>query len=140
MKKDAINDYVVMGKHRSHQPGPDWHQSFRPLQAALFPPAAKSSSRCASADAIRAPTFDLTISTRSSRDRIREADEFYSTVIPRNLSGDAKNVMRQSFAGMLWSKQFYHYVVRDWLHGDPSGPTPPRDAPAGPQPRLAAPL
>ena len=57
--------------------------------------------------------------------RIREADEFYATVIPEALSSDAKNVMRQSLAGMMWSKQFYHYVVRDWLHGDPGGPRPP---------------
>ena len=28
-------------------------------------------------------------------------------------------------AGMLWSKQFYHYVVWDWLKGDPE-PKPPR--------------
>jgi hypothetical protein len=33
--------------------------------------------------------------------------------------------MRQSFAGLLWSKQFYHYVVRDWLEGDPAFPPPP---------------
>ena len=40
--------------------------------------------------------------------RQQEADDFYSTVIPRDLSLDARNVMRQAFAGMLWSKQFYH--------------------------------
>lgn len=34
-------------------------------------------------------------------------------------------VQRQAFAGLLWSKQFYHYVVRDWLDGDLNQPTPP---------------
>ena len=58
-------------------------------------------------------------------DRIREADEFYAAVAPRELSGDACSVMRQAFAGMLWSKQFYHYVVRRWLTGDPAFPQPP---------------
>jgi hypothetical protein len=58
-------------------------------------------------------------------DRIREADEFYATVIPPELSADGRNVMRQAFGGMLWSKQFYHYVVRDWLKGDPACPPPP---------------
>jgi len=57
--------------------------------------------------------------------RQREADEFYTTVIPESLSDDAKSVMRQAFAGMMWSKQFYHYVVRDWLSGDPGQPAPP---------------
>jgi hypothetical protein len=59
--------------------------------------------------------------------RQRDADEFFATVIPGELSADARSVMRQAFAGLLWSKQFYHYVVKDWLSGDP-GCTPP---PAG---------
>jgi hypothetical protein len=62
---------------------------------------------------------------RSFALRQREADEFYSTIIPPNLSADAKSVMRQAFAGMLWSKQFYHYVIKNWLEGDPGNPTPP---------------
>ena len=64
--------------------------------------------------------FDMVVTHR-----LREADEFYATVIPGHLSGDAKNVMRQAFAGMLWSKQFYNYVVKDWLDGDPNEPPPP---------------
>ena len=52
--------------------------------------------------------------------RKREADEFYATVIPASLSEDRRRVMRQSLAGMLWSKQFYDYDVDAWLadHGD----------------------
>ena len=46
-------------------------------------------------------SFDKTFALRQ-----READEFYATVIPQHLSPDAQNVMRQGFAGMLWSKQF----------------------------------
>jgi len=57
--------------------------------------------------------------------RRREADDFYATLIPHDLSRDAQQVMRQAFAGMLWSKQFYHYVVRPWLEGDPGNPPPP---------------
>ena len=57
--------------------------------------------------------------------RIAEADEFYADLAPADLSDDAKHVQRQAFAGMLWSKQFYHYVVRDWLDGDPAMPEPP---------------
>jgi hypothetical protein len=57
--------------------------------------------------------------------RMQEADEFYDSRIPKNLSTDARMVVRQAYAGMLWSKQFYHYDVSTWLEGDPSGPTPP---------------
>src|SRR5258708_6560317 len=60
-----------------------------------------------------------------------EADEFYRAVIPQDLSPDAQNVMRQGFAGMLWSKQYYHYVVKDWLEGDPGNPSPPPDRKKG---------
>jgi hypothetical protein len=57
--------------------------------------------------------------------RREEANEFYDVVLPAKLSADAKMVARQAFAGMLWSKQYYHYVVSDWLEGDPVGPPPP---------------
>jgi Mannosylglycerate hydrolase MGH1-like glycoside hydrolase domain/Glycosyl hydrolase family 63 C-terminal domain len=63
--------------------------------------------------------------------RRKEADEFYSTIISQDLSADTQNVMRQGFAGMLWSKQFYHYVVKDWLQGDADNPQPPEERRTG---------
>jgi len=59
--------------------------------------------------------------------RQKEADDFYSSRIPKQLSADAKSVMRQALSGMLISKQFYHYDVLSWLEGDPAGPTPPAE-------------
>ena len=47
--------------------------------------------------------------------RLREADEFYANIIPARLSDDSQLVVRQAFAGMLWTKQFYNYPVRDWM-------------------------
>jgi hypothetical protein len=58
--------------------------------------------------------------------RIAEADEFFTSLTSPGLSDDAKSVQRQAFAGLLWSKQFYHYIVRDWLAGDPAMPKPPQ--------------
>lgn len=57
--------------------------------------------------------------------RIQEADEFYTVLQPPHLSDDEKLVQRQAFAGLLWTKQFYHYSVELWLKGDPNGPKPP---------------
>jgi hypothetical protein len=54
-----------------------------------------------------------------------EADEFYASVIPQTCDPDTRAIMRQAFAGLLWTKQFYHYIVRDWLKGDPAYPAPP---------------
>src|SRR6266850_5841653 len=65
------------------------------------------------------------------RARKQEADEFYEEVIPRSLSEDARGVMRQALAGMLWSKQYYNYVVRDWLEGDTGQPAPPAERKLG---------
>ena len=57
--------------------------------------------------------------------RIAEADEFYHALTPRGADQETRNVARQAYAGLLWSKQFYNYVVRDWLVGDPGQPKPP---------------
>ncbi len=57
--------------------------------------------------------------------RRAEADSFYQTYAPESMSEDARNVQRQAFAGLLWSKQFYYYDVAMWLDGDPAGPPPP---------------
>ena len=51
--------------------------------------------------------------------RAREADAFYAELTPAGASDDEALVLRQALAGMLWSKQFYHYDVERWLDGDP---------------------
>lgn len=57
--------------------------------------------------------------------RLQEANEFYQRVTPFSLSNDLQNVQRQAFAGMLWCKQYYHYIIEDWLKGDAATPQPP---------------
>jgi hypothetical protein len=59
--------------------------------------------------------------------RIREADEFYADIQKDITDEDARRVQRQAFAGMIWSKQFFHYDVTQWLNGDPAQPPPPSD-------------
>ncbi|HYA10016.1 MAG TPA: hypothetical protein VEG24_10490, partial [Gaiellaceae bacterium] len=57
--------------------------------------------------------------------RLDEADEFYAELTPAEATADEALVLRQSLAGMLWSKQLYYYDVARWLDGDPTQPTPP---------------
>ncbi|HEY4305102.1 MAG TPA: hypothetical protein VGM82_11575 [Gemmatimonadaceae bacterium] len=57
--------------------------------------------------------------------RIADADEFYRPLAPAEVSSDERLIQRQAFAGLLWSKQFYHYDVRRWLRGDSAFPAPP---------------
>lgn len=69
----------------------------------------------------KGPTsFDAIFARRKA-----QADEFYEELQPKNLDEDMKRVQRQALAGMLWSKQFYHYDVDQWLMGDPGQPPPP---------------
>ncbi|TGZ79784.1 Six-hairpin glycosidase [Ascodesmis nigricans] len=54
-----------------------------------------------------------------------EADEFYWRISPLPMTDDLRNIQRQAFAGMLWTKQFYHFVWEQWANGDPAQPPPP---------------
>ncbi len=58
-------------------------------------------------------------------DRIREADDYSSALLPGRLSEEERRIARQGYAGLLWTKQFYHFSVKDWLEGDPAHPAPP---------------
>ena len=57
--------------------------------------------------------------------RIAEADEFYNTLLPATADPEDRTIQRRAFAGLLWTKQFYNYIIRDWLKGDPLMPPPP---------------
>jgi hypothetical protein len=63
--------------------------------------------------------------------RIQEADDYYNALQPKNLNDEMRSIQRQAFAGMLWSKQFYHYIVEQWLNGDPAQPAPPSERKCG---------
>jgi len=63
--------------------------------------------------------------------RQREADEFYAGRLPKNIRAEEASILRQAYAGLFWSKQFYQYIVKDWLDGDPSGPAPPETRKSG---------
>ncbi len=128
--KDGINDYVVNGNRQAVKPGQTGTKAAAHYKFTV-PAGGEVSIRIRltddlAASAIIAEDFDATFAAR-----ISEADDFYAEVIPPDLSDDARNVMRQAFAGLLWSKQFYHYVVRDWLEGDPTGPKPPESRKKG---------
>jgi len=58
-------------------------------------------------------------------ERKNEADSFYASRIHASVTPDARRTARAAYAGLLWTKQFYHYVVEHWLEGDPAQPAPP---------------
>ncbi|MBI3476271.1 MAG: glucosidase [Acidobacteria bacterium] len=128
--KDGINNYVVHGTQDAVNP----HLTGTKAAAdyGLTVGAGESAVvrlRLSGADLQGQQAFDSF--ERIFAVRKREADEYYAKVVPHDLSADAQNVMRQGLAGMLWSKQFYHYVVKDWLQGDPTCPPPPPERKKG---------
>jgi hypothetical protein len=120
--KDAFHQYVVHGDHDAV------NADRRGTKAAAHyrcnVPAGDSVSvrLRLSRDAIAEPfrRFAATWDVRKS-----EADAFYADVQRGMSSDDARLVQRQAFAGMIWSKQFYHFDVPRWLDGDPAQPKPP---------------
>jgi hypothetical protein len=122
--KDGINDFVVHGRSEAVNPEHTGTKAAAHYQLELGAgQEARLELQLCDTPPAHNP-FNRTFHETFSR-RIREADDFYATVIPSTLSDDAKRVMRQAFAGLLWSKQYYHYDVQRWLAGDPTGPPPP---------------
>ncbi len=128
--KDGINRYVVEGKKDAVNPAETGTKAAAYHRWTLAPGESRTVRLRLSNTRIPGSPFGWDFAVTFSQ-RLAEADEFYRTVIPRELSDDAKNVMRQALAGLLWSKQFYHYYVRRWLEGDSAGPTPPPERSKG---------
>jgi hypothetical protein len=130
--KDGINDYVVAGAHDAVNPARRGTKAAAHYQAtvaagdSLVLRLRLSHEKCIDDGTEIGADFDAVFDARR-----READEFYGVVIPEGTSTDEALVMRQALGGMLWSKQFYHYVIADWLKGDPTQPTPPPERERG---------
>ena len=140
--KDAFHDYLIHGKHEAVNParaGTKAAAHYRqtiPAGATLIlrlrlakmadagqdgkPPQEVSSSFQSPDSAGPFADFEAIFERRK-----QETDEFYAALQPAELDEDTRRVQRQALAGMLWNKQFYHYVVEQWLQGDPAQPPPP---------------
>lgn len=127
--KDGINDHVLHGAdtvdpRRSGTKAAAWYQvevasqQTVELRLRLRPRGGARPALGSSFDAVTAL-------------RRAEADEFYAELTPAGTSADEALVMRQAFAGMLWSKQLYAYDVGRWLDGDPGQPVPPESRKTG---------
>jgi len=121
--KDGINNYVIHGQQDAVNPQATGTKAAPHYQLSVNPGEPRvirlRLSNVAPADLARANGADASPFGSSfdevMRARRREADEFYAAIIPKSLNADQANVMRQALAGMLWSKQFYHYDVDKWL-------------------------
>jgi len=119
--KDSINDYILHRRHDAVNPEQKGTKAAAHYRVTVpaggshlirllltdRPPSAFSESN--------GPSSFGRPFTQALELRQKEADEFYQSVIPSSLNAEQANVMRQALAGMLWSKQFYHYDLDKWL-------------------------
>ncbi len=124
--KDSFHDYVINGQADAVNP-----EKFGSKAGAqyVFRLSAGASDvvRLRLTDETRGNDCSAEQCDRLFVQRIQEANEFYDELAPPDLSKDARRVQRQAFAGLLWSKQFYHYDLKRWLIGDPGMPDPPAE-------------
>ena len=124
--KDGINDYLIHKAMHAVNPESSGTKAAAHYSAVLQPGASFTARlRFSNLSPIASESLDGKFDQLVAQRR-DEADDFYRSVIPQNTSKDRRNIMRQAMAGLLWTKQFYHYDVDRWLKGDPSGPEPPR--------------
>ena len=114
--KDGINNHVVNGKLQAVNPeqtgtkaSAHYHLSIGAGESAVIKLRLSAQSTDATGD-VFGNAFDEVFAAR-----LREADEFYQSVIPPSVSEDTANIMRQAFAGMMWTKQYYYFDVDKWL-------------------------
>ena len=122
--KDGINDYVVRGQHSAVNPTQTGTKASLHYLVKVGAGQTKTVRLRLSDYQDLAEPLGTNFET-IFQNRQREADEFYDRVSSPSLSKDRRNVQRQAFAGMLWSKQLYYYDVEEWLKGDSTAPRPP---------------
>lgn len=122
--KDGINNYVVKGDKNAVNPNNIGTKFAAHYQLSIPPGESRSIKlRLCNFDSLQHPFAEF---GDIFEQRKKEADEFYHWINPQEMSEDQRRVQRQAFAGMLWSKQFYYYVIEDWLQGDPDTVPPPK--------------
>ena len=127
--KDAFHEFVVQGNEAAVNPAEVGTKAALHYQLELGAGESRtfqlrlSAAKEAPAAEVFGAGFDETF-----RKRLEEADEFYAQIAgAREGEPDARNVVRQAYAGLLWTKQFYYYTMAEWLAGDPAQPTPPHE-------------
>ena len=124
--KDSFHDYIIHGKADAVNPEKIGSKAAAQYALTLAPGESEVVRLCLTNES-DPRRFNKKHIDGLFEQRVQEADEFYEDLAPAHLSEDAKLVQRQAFAGLLWSKQFYHYDLKRWLVGDPGMPDPPQE-------------
>lgn len=125
-KKDAFHECVVNGIEQAVCPAQRGTKAAVHYKMELAPGESRTIYLRLAESSHALPEGGLRVAAEAAfRLREEEHDTFYKTRLPGDLTPQEREVALQSHAGLLWTKQFYHYVVRDWLEGDPGHPEAP---------------
>lgn len=120
--KDAFHDAIIHGKNLSELSKRKTGTKFSPVYKMKIAAGTTKTIYCRLNDKLVdhpfAPGFKGIFDTRK-----QEADDFYAAILPAGLSADLAQIQRQALAGLLWSKQYYHFDIERWLNTD-DGITP----------------
>jgi hypothetical protein len=122
--KDAFHAFVVDGRNGSVNPALEGTKAAA-LYRLVVPAGGMATVKLRLASQEEFSRTPVQNFEQLFKTRIAEADAFYTANERRPLGGEERRVTRQAYAGLLWSKQFFHYDVRTWLEGDPAQPPPP---------------
>lgn len=137
--KDGIGNYVVNGNEAAVNPQRTGTKAAAHYRFDIAAGESKEVFLRLTTSAL--PPGDFTDGCKAVfEQRKADADGFYADIIPANLSDDAKDVMRQSLAGLLWSKQFYHYCRKRMARRRRGMPATAETASFGPEHRMETPL
>jgi hypothetical protein len=128
--KDAFHQYVVHGRADAVNPERSGTKAAARYRRTIEPGASEELRLRLSTDAAGLADFGADFDAIFAQ-RLADADAFYHPLAPAEVSADERSIQRQAFAGLLWSKQFYHYDVQRWLRGDPAYPPPPAERRSG---------
>ncbi len=112
--KDAINDAVVDGKNLEQLHKTKEGTKFSPVYKMNMPAKGSKVLYLRLCNELQSQPFGQRFEQIFSQ-RKEEADEFYRAVLPQNLTDEERLITRQALAGMLWSKQYYHYDIERWI-------------------------
>jgi hypothetical protein len=115
--KDAFHDAIIHGENIAELSKKKTGTKFSPVYEMKIAGGATKTIYCRLSDKLSdapfANGFKDIFQTRK-----QEADDFYAAILPANISKDMALIQRQAFAGLLWSKQYYHFDVERWLNTD----------------------
>jgi len=123
--KDAFHDAVIHGTNRKKLHNRNFGTKFSPMYQLKIKGGETKTIYCRLTNQLEERPFDLGFENIFNV-RKQEANDFYNKILPANISDDLKNIQRKALAGVLWSKQFYHYDVEHWLNNS-DGLTPVND-------------